>query len=230
MPDPVLIINPREDNPRRKRKRKSSRRKSRRSRARRTNPRRGYSRRRFRRRNPRSMSLGLGDSLKPMAIVRNVLMPAGIGGAGAVALDVALAYLPVPDMLKTGVPNILTKLVVALGLGFIAGKVVGRDKGRLITLGAVTVMGAQFIRDQAKNFLPDVKGLGGYNDYVDYRLTQDRNGMGAYMASHAGTPLGFISPAPVLQNGSGGMNGLGAYMSPDLVPGGAALGDYNDGM
>jgi hypothetical protein len=151
-----------------------------------------------------------------MSIVRGTVIPAAIGGAGAVGLDVALAYLPLPDSMKSGLPATLVKLVGAVALGWIAGMAIGRDRGRLITLGAVTVMGYQFIRDQAKSALPTVKGLGSYMDYVDYTLMQDRGGMGAYMAPAPArlNGLGFISPAPVVQSGGATM---GAYMSPELA-------------
>lgn len=221
MPDPVLIINPRNNPRRHKRRRKAKRRAHSR---RRRNP-SGYFRRRSRRRNPRV----LGMSLNPMAVVRGTIVPAAIGGVGAVGLDIALAYLPIPDTFKSGLPATLTKLIAAIGLGWLAGKAIGSDKGRLITLGAVTVMGYQFIRDQAKAALPTVKGLGGYSDYVDYRLTADRTGVGALDAYMAPGParLGYMSPAPVLS----GLSGMGAYMSPDLVPSaGAGMGDWSDGM
>lgn len=216
MPDPILIMNPRRK--RRHKKRTHSRRR------RRTNPRafRAHSRRR--RRNPRSFG---GVSLSPMSVVRSTVIPAAIGGAGAVGLDVALAYLPLPDSLKSGLAATAVKLAGAVGLGFLIGKVLKKpDMGRMVSLGAVTVMGYQFIRDQAKTALPTVKGLGGYQDYVDYRLTADRGTMGAYMSPQ---PLGFISPAPVV---AGSSSGMGAYMSPDLVPTGMGGYDWaaSDGM
>lgn len=209
MSEPVLLINPR-------RKRRRHRNTSHRRRRRQANPRRLRMRRR-RHRNPRGLA-GIGRALSPMSIVRQTVLPAAIGGAGAVGLDIALAYLPLPDVMKSGLPATLTKLIGAIGLGWIAGMAIGRERGRLITLGAVTVMGYQFIRDQAKTMLPTVKGLGSYMDYVDYTLMQDRGGMGAYMAPSAAPArlngLGFISPAPVVQSGGATM---GAYMSPEIA-------------
>lgn len=209
MSEPLLLINPRRKHRRHKNARRHARRRHR-------NP-RGFRMRRRRHRNPRGFG---GLSLSPMSIVRGTIVPAAIGGVGAVGLDVALAYLPLPDSLKSGLPATLVKLLGAIALGFAAGKVIGKDRGRLITLGAVTVMGYQFIRDQAKAALPTVKGLGSYMDYVDYTLMQDRGGMGAYMSPTLAPArlngLGFISPAPTIQSGGSPM---GAYMSPDLAPG-----------
>lgn len=221
MSDPVLLINPR-----RRRRHKNSRRRH--ARRRHANP-RHFRMRRRRHRNPRRGFGGL--SLSPISVVRSTIVPAAIGGVGAVGLDVALAYLPIPDSLKSGLPATLTKLLAAILLGYGFGIVTKkRDMGRLITLGAVTVMGYQFIRDQAKAALPTVKGLGSYMDYVDYTLMQDRGGMGAYMAPTASPArlngLGFISPAPVVSSG-----GVGAYMSPDLAPGFNGFNyDSPDGM
>lgn len=225
MTEPVLLINPR-----RRRRRKNARHRSRRRRH--ANP-RHFRMRRRRRRNPRGLG-GIGRALSPMTIVRGTVIPAAIGGAGAVALDVALANIPgIPDTLKTGLPATLVKLIGAIGLGWLAGMAIGRERGRLITLGAVTVMGYQFIRDQGKAMFPTVKGFGSYTDYVDYTLMQDRGGMGAYMTPSLASParlngLGFISPAPVVQ---GGGVPLGAYMSPDLAPGFAGFNyESPDGM
>lgn len=162
-----------------------------------------------------------------MSIVRGVIVPAGIGGLGAVAVDVGMSYLPIPDSLKSGIPATLTKLAVAILGGFLAGKVVGRDKGRLVTLGAVTVLLANTIRTQLAAALPSIKGLNGYQDYVDYRLTSSggMNGLAAYMAPSPAR-LGFISPAPLVGPASSGM---GAYMSPDLVPQGVGGYDWSSG-
>jgi hypothetical protein len=227
----VLLINPR-----RRRKRKSSRRRARRSsrstsyrrRRRRlrnplafANPRRRR-RRSSRRRHRNPMSLG---NLR--GIGGGFVIPAVLGGGGAVLMDVAYAYgtsyIPLPDALKTGWGATLAKAFGILGIAWVAGRFlpVPKDKVKLAAVSALTVMAYNAIRDQARTALPDVKGLGSYADYVDYRLTQDHNAgqVGAYMQP----ALGFISPAPVIAGG-----GMGAYMTPDLSN--AAMGNYGDGM
>lgn len=158
---------------------------------------------RRRHRNPR-FSLG---GLKG---ITSKLIPAGIGGLGAVALDVTLASLPVPDMLKTGPIAIATKIAGALGLGWVAGMLIGRENGKLVTMGALTVVAYNVIRGVAQQVLPATTP--GLSDYTDY-------GMGG---------LGWVSPAPVL--GAYQPNGLGAYQPPASSD--ATLGgyDYNAGM
>lgn len=165
---------------------------------RRLNPRRRrvHARRRrhhARRRNPRMLSLG--------GITRT-LMPAAIGGAGALALDIALSYATpyLPASLQSGYLKTGVKLAGAIGLGMVAGKFLGGEKGRAVTLGALTVVLYGAIRDAAKQFAPTLN-LGAV-DYAD-------NTVGAYMAPS----LGYINPAPFVSND---MSGLGAYMSDGM--------------
>lgn len=145
---------------------------------------------RRRRRNPRFGGFTL------RGVTRQVI-PAAIGGAGALGLDMALAVLPVPDMLKSGPLAILTKIGGAIGLGWLAGMVVGRENGRLVTTGALTVVAYNVIKGFAQQVAPQLPGL---SDYEDYRA-----GMGAFMNRQ--NALGFVDPAPVLR-------GVGAYSAP----------------
>lgn len=217
MPAHLLTVT----NPRRKRRHKATRshsrrrtRRHRRSTARRhvkriraRNPaHRVHHRRRHRRmraRNPRFDIKG---------IISNYLVPAGIGGAGALALDVGLSYVPLPDMLKTGIPNAAVKVAGALALGYVGGKVLGREKGKAIAAGALTVVAYNLIRKLVQTYVPNVPGLSG--DYSDMQ-------MGAYMGAG---PTGY-NPAPMLQ-------GMGAYMDPNLASlQRAQMGAYmDDGM
>lgn len=166
-----------------------------------------YARRR--RRNPRLSLGGLKHS------VMGVVIPGAIGAAGAVGLEVAWAYGSgyLPEQLKTGWGATGAKIGLALLLGYGASKVLPKRTVATAVVGAVTVIAANALRDVAKNVLPDVKGLGGYADYVDYSLMQDRN-VGAYMPAR----LGFYNPAPLVDTG------LGAYMRPEV----AALHGYTD--
>lgn len=136
----------------------------------RRNPRRHHARRRH---NPRSFSV---------SGIMGQLMPAAIGGAGAVALDIGLGYLPasVPDFLKTGIGNKALKVAGALALGMIAGKVLGREKGKAVAAGALTVVAYGIIRDVVKQVAPTVALSG--TDYVD-NYNPAPMLMGAYMDS-----------------------------------------------
>lgn len=124
------------------------------------------------RHNPRLSQLFSKQSLK--SHVLEPVIAAGIGGAAAVALDVGLAYLPLPDSLKgSALANNVLKLAGAIALGAGASKVMGKERGRLVTTGALTVAAYSAIRDGVKKALPadlqaKVKGLGGLADYEDY--------------------------------------------------------------
>lgn len=108
----------------------------------------------------------------------NALVPSAIGGAGAVGLDIALAYIPLPTSLQTGWGNYLTKIAGSFGIGYLGGMALGREKGHLITAGALTVSLYTIIRALAQQSLgTTVKGLSGLADFKDYR----RATMGAYM-------------------------------------------------
>ena len=173
--------------------------------------------RRRRLRNPRHG----GGALSLRGVVRNAIVPGAIGAGGALALDVAMGYLKpmLPPTLQTGWINTGVKVAGAIALGMVAGRFLGRERGRIVTLGALTVVSYGVLKEMlASAGLP---GLAGYADYTPYR-------MGAYMG--AGTAvlpprrLGYISPAPVI--GGGAMSPrMGAYMN--VAPG---LGDYGDGM
>ena len=138
--------------------------------------------------------------------VMNQLIPAAIGGTGAVGLNVALAYLPIPDTLKTGPLAIATKIGGALLLGWGAGKLIGRHNGQLVTLGALTVVAYDVIRQLVAQAMPTLPGLA---DYEDMRLSAYQNGN-----------LGYVNPASIVRNDT-----LAAYQE-----GGHAVGDFGDGM
>lgn len=164
--------------------------------------------RRHRRRNPR-FALGGGSLTKQ-------LIQAGIGGVGAVALDVGLGYLgnlpAVPDMLKTGPLKPVVRVVGALGLGYLVGKV--RPAWKMpVTAGALAVTAYFILRDLTAKFAPALP-LQGYME-GDYTLA-------------------YVDPAPALEGYRGGM---GAYMQPGgdlgayMQPGGSEMGNMtNDGM
>lgn len=165
-------------------------------RRRKLNPRRRH---RARRHNP-------GFSVRGIV---NQLIPAAIGGAGAVGLNVALAFLPVPETLKTGPLAIATKIGGAIGLGWLAGMAIGRENGRLVTLGALTVVAYDVIRQFAAQAMPTLPGLA---DYEDMRLS-------AYQRPDG---LGYVNPASIV---NGGSNPLAAYQNSEHE-----MGNFGDGM
>ena len=110
--------------------------------------------------------------------MKDTLMPSVVGGAGALALDVAVAMLPLPPALKTGPMAPLVKAAGAVGLGILAGKFVNRRVGEQVAAGGLTVMayniGRQLLVKAGGGKIP---GLNGYVDeyvseYVDYNPPQ----------------------------------------------------------
>lgn len=129
----------------------------------------------------------------------HVLVPAVTGALGAMALDIGMAYVPLPTQLQSGWGKTLAQLIGALGLGFLAAKVpfVGRRNAQIGTLGALTVIAYNAIRPLAAQAVGDkVKGLAGLADFSDYSPA-----MGAYMQPRLGA---YMNPAPLLLSGPGG--------------------------
>lgn len=121
-------------------------------------------------------------------------VPAGIGAASAVALDVALAYLPLPAAVQTGWGNMLAKIGLAIGAGFAIGHFTSRRTGALVAGGALTVYGYEAIKMAlAPTLGASVKGLSGLADFADYSSV----GVGAYMPAQGGMGA-YMNPAPML--------------------------------
>jgi len=157
-------------------------------RRRKLNPRRRHRSRR--RHNPRFSVAGITSQL----------VPAAYGAAGAVALDVALGYIPLPAMFQTGYGKHGARIVGALGIGWLARKFLG-SKGNAVAAGALTVAMYSLVKDVVVQFAPSVKGLG---DYEEIAIDNTADQIGAYMdpAARLGAYLPDGSVAP----------GMGAYM------------------
>lgn len=141
-------------NPRRRRR---TRRKARRNPVAMANPRR--KRRTYRRRNPK---------FSVRSIQRDAIMPAAIGGVGALALDVAFAALPIPANMKTGAIGTVAKIAGAVILGKIAGKALGAKTGEAVTVGAVTIQAYNLVKGFARQAMPTLpmgEYLSGEFDY-----------------------------------------------------------------
>jgi hypothetical protein len=170
-------------------------------RRRKLNPRAG--RRSRRRSNPRFNLSGITSQL----------LPAAYGAGGALALDLALGYLPLPAMLKTGYARHATRIVGALGIGWLAGKFL-RGKAAAVGQGALTVAMYGLLKDVAVQFAPAAisSKLGEYEEI---------------------TVAGYDDPAALYGPGAGAyMNGdemdpgTGAYMNGDVPDFATAGMDY----
>lgn len=162
----------------------------------RANPVRRRRHRRAARRNP--ISLRRGFNIK--SIVQNDLIPAAIGGAGALGVDVALAMLPIPASWKAGPLAPITKIAGAIGIGMIAKMVVGKKTADAVTLGAITVTAYDIIKSQIRTLMPSlplseyVSGIG----YVSpaYSLPYYPSGVGEYVSGSPGNNNGAYFSTP----------------------------------
>lgn len=157
------------------------------------NPRRRASRRR--RSNPR-FSLNS---------ITSQLAPAAYGAGGAIALDVALGYIPLPAQLKTGYAKHAVKIVGALGIGMLASKFLPGN-AKAIGSGALTVAMYGLLKDVLVKFAPAVKGLGDYEEVIvtDYA---DMSGVGAYLTNDD-QPVSVDPGVGAYMSGSYSMDGM----------------------
>lgn len=179
---------------------------SRKIRRRKLNP-RGARRRRYRR-NP----IGLPS----MAGITGQLMNAGIGAAGAMALNFGLSFIPLPDSLNTGYVKQGVRLASALAANMLAKKFLGNKPWiNVATAGALTVIMYDIGKTALTAAMPETAARLG--DYEDVSLNGDLDG----------DEDGFVDPASVLSEGAGAYlegpgaddgdaDDMGAYMEGDL--------------
>jgi len=107
-----------------------------------------------------------GLSMNPMPRMSNILgglvMPAAMSAVGALALDVAYGYLPLPPAIKSGPVRYLAKGVGAVALGMVVG-MVNKRFGHNVAMGGLTVTLHSAMRDTLAQFAPGV-ALGAYAD------------------------------------------------------------------
>jgi hypothetical protein len=167
---------------------------SRRIRRRKLNP---VGRRRRYRRNPISVGGLLGQ-----------LVPAAYGAGGALALNLGLSYLPLPDSLKTGWARHGVRLAGAFALGYGAKKFLG-SKGQMVAAGALTVVMYDLLKEVINMAAPAIGTRLG--EFEDVSLADDGfidtaspiRGFGAYLQ---GDP----------DDSDGAQDGVGAYLEGNL--------------
>lgn len=185
--------------------------KSRRRRAKNPHHRRTRARNPFRHKSHRRSARGRSRNPFDAKGLTAALVPAAIGGAGAVGLDILIAYLPLPAALQSGWGNYATKIVGSFAVGYAGGMALGKEKGHLITAGALTVSLYTILRALAQQSLgTSVKGLSGLADFRDYR----RSAMGAYMNPAAVVRTGpMTAQRPRNAISARPAGGVGAYMA-----------------
>lgn len=109
-------------------------------------------------------------------IVGDTLIPAATAASGAIALDVAWGFLPIPANLKVGPMRHAVKGAGAIGLGMLAGMILPKKTAEQIGMGAMTVVMYNAAKDVMVRFAPTV-AMGAY-------LEEEAQGVGAYLLSN----------------------------------------------
>lgn len=105
------------------------------------------------------------------------LVGAAQGAAGAVAVDIAIKYLPLPAAMKAGNMQHVTRAGLAIGLGLIGKKFVGRAAGRMAE-GALTVSAYGILKNVANS--------------AGMKLAGDDMDMAQYLSQYTEAPqIGF---------------------------------------
>jgi hypothetical protein len=215
-------------NPRRRRVKKSHRRRAKNSRRRSARSAGGFRIRRRRVKNPRASHKRRrhrNPSMKrkhyrrrhrnPMSLsgVKSAIMPALMGAVGGVAVD--YAYNALAPMLPTAVSTSLgaytgpiVKIGTAFGLGLVARKFLGSDKGNAVMAGALAIQ----VYNLLAQVLGGTSGLAGFGAYLTSNAPSQ-----AYTSSVSRNGLGSPNPAVYLQKPLGRigrMGRVGAYMTP----------------
>lgn len=133
--------------------------------------------------------------------IDKAVMPAFTAAGGALLLDAAWAYLPIPANLKTGPLKHVIKAVGAIALGELAAMAVSRRTADNMTVGALTVVMHGAGREMLAKYTPTVKmdGMG----YMSPAMVAGNSvGMGYYTSQGQGLPraqgeapqLGYYPP------------------------------------
>ena len=118
-------------------------------------------------------------------IVDKLVIPAVTATAGALALDIAWAYLPLPVTIKAGPLKHVAKAAGAIGLSILAGNVVKKSTADAMGLGALTVVLHQAAKEMIQRVAPQVQmdGIGYYSAGLPVGGFSDN--MGLYVADNA---------------------------------------------
>lgn len=121
---------------------------------------------------------------KGLGIV-NLLKASGIGAAGALAIDLVYAKLPIPASMQTGTLAPVTKAAVTVGLGMLAGKVLSKPMAHSAVVGALTVQLHAILKNMAAGV-----GIAGYTDIngIEYYSPAEiaASGMSQYISGADG--------------------------------------------
>lgn len=106
----------------------------------------------------------------PVSFMSQALMPAVIGAAGAIGIDLAMNYIPLPQSMQTTGMQSIVKVALAFGLGAAISSVAGAKAGGEATAGALVVTTYNLAQTymQQSGFGQGGGYGGGYGNYGGY--------------------------------------------------------------
>lgn len=115
------------------------------------------------------------------------MMGAAQGAAGAVAVDIAIKYLPIPAAMKAGNMQHVTRAALAVGLGLLGRKFVGRAAGRMAE-GALTVSAYGMLKNIVNSAGMKLAGADDMGQYMSEYVGYVEPAQLAYAESFEGVP------------------------------------------
>lgn len=118
----------------------------------------------------------------------STIIPAAVGGAGALLLDMAWGRLPIPDAMKSGPFAPIARIGLAIGVGYTVGMVAGKKYGNEAMAGALIVTAYDLIKNVVVPSIP-VAAVAPSNPQVGYYSAAKGAGMGMYVNDGMGLYL-----------------------------------------
>lgn len=128
--------------------------------------------------------------------VTQAIVPAAMGAGGALAADIALGYIPLPDAMRAGPMRHLTRGLASIAVGILAGFVLKPDKARIVMGGGLTVAFHSLAREALQKAVPDIRlgdmdeDLGAFESELNALLANEQS-MGALALDPTGGVAGF---------------------------------------
>lgn len=134
-----------------------------------------------------------------VALVTDSLLPSAIAAGGALAVDVGLGYVPLPERFKAGPVRHVTRALASIALGVVSTFVVKPTTAAQILSGGLTVTFHQAAREALARAAPKLKlaeleddGVSAFEEQVA-ELLEDERAMGA-LSYEGGGMAAFESP------------------------------------
>ena len=158
-------------------------------------------------------------------IIDGQVMPALVGGGGAVLNDMLVNFVPgIPDNFKSGNLRHLTKAVGAIAIGYVGAMFLPRRTADQLGAGAMTVVGYNVVRDLAARFAPQLPLgeylYGGVGEYL-------HPGTGEYLDPALGFYGAGLNPGHGMNVGDQFTRGT-PYIDPDGLSAWPTGGEYDD--